>query len=66
MIARLGDICEKKIDTIKAAYKGDIDYVDISSIDNQRKIITQIQSMSIEDAPSRAKQLVFPGDNQEY
>ncbi len=62
MIARLGDICEKKIDTIKAAYKGDIDYVDISSIDNQRKIITQIQSMSIEDAPSRAKQLVFPGD----
>ena len=62
MIARLGDICEKKIDTIKAAYKGDIDYVDISSIDNQRKVITQIQSMSIEDAPSRAKQLVFPGD----
>lgn len=61
-MARLGDICEKKIDTIKAAYKGDIDYVDISSIDNQRKIITQIQSMSIEDAPSRAKQLVFPGD----
>mgnify|MGYP002536837705 CR=1 FL=1 len=61
-MVRLGDICEKKIDTIKAAYKGDIDYVDISSIDNQRKVITQIQSMSIEDAPSRAKQLVFPGD----
>lgn len=61
-MARLGDVCEKKIDTIKAAYKGDIDYVDISSIDNQRKVITQIQSMSIEDAPSRAKQLVFPGD----
>ena len=51
-MVRLGDICEKKIDTIKAAYKGDIDYVDISSIDNQRKVITQIQSMSIEDAPS--------------
>ena len=61
-MVRLGDICEKKIDTIKAAYKGDIDYVDISSIDNQRKVITQIQSMSIEDAPSRAKQLVCPGD----
>ena len=61
-MARLGDVCEKKVDTIKATYKGDIDYIDISSIDNQRKEITQIQSMSIVDAPSRAKQLVFPGD----
>ena len=33
-MVRLEDICAKKIDTIKAAYKGDIDYVDISSIDN--------------------------------
>ena len=61
-MARLGDVCEKKIDTIKATYKGDIDYIDISSIDNQRKEITQTQSISIENAPSRAKQLVFPGD----
>ena len=61
-MARLGDVCEKQVDTIKATYKGDIDYIDISSIDNQRKEITQIQSMSIVDAPSRAKQLVFPGD----
>ena len=61
-MARLGDVCEKKIDTVKATYKGYIDYIDISSIDNQRKEITQTQTMSIEDAPSRAKQLVFPGD----
>lgn len=61
-MARLGDICEKKVDTIKATYEGDIDYIDISSIDNRRKEITQTQSMPITDAPSRAKQLVFPGD----
>ena len=61
-MARLGDVCEKRVDTIKTTYEGDIDYIDISSIDNQRKEITQTQSMSIVDAPSRAKQLVFPGD----
>ena len=61
-MARLGDICERRIDTIKSTYEGDIDYIDISSVDNQRKEITQTQSMSIVDAPSRAKQLVFPGD----
>ena len=61
-MARLGDVCEKKIDTIKATYTGNIDYIDISSVDNQRKEITKTQSMLFEDAPSRAKQLVFPGD----
>ena len=61
-MARLGDICEKRVDTIKATYEGDIDYIDISSVDNQRKEIIQTQSMSIVDAPSRAKQLVYPGD----
>lgn len=61
-MVRLGDICGKKVDTIKATYRGNIDYIDISSVDNQRKEITKIQSMAIEDAPSRAKQLVFPGD----
>ena len=29
-MARLGDVCEKKVDTIKATYKGDIDYIDLS------------------------------------
>ena len=61
-MARLGDVCVKKVDTIKAIYNGNIDYIDISSVDNQRKEITQIQSMAFEDAPSRAKQIVFPGD----
>ena len=61
-MAKLGDICVKKVDTIKATYKGNIDYIDISSVDNQRKEITQIQNMAFEDAPSRAKQLVYAGD----
>lgn len=61
-MAKLGDVCVKKVDTIKATYKGNIDYIDISSVDNQRKEITQIQSMAFEDAPSRAKQLVYAGD----
>ena len=61
-MARLGEICEKKIDAIKSTYAGNIDYIDISSIDNQRKEITQTQKISFKEAPSRAKQLVFPGD----
>lgn len=62
MRVKLGDVCEKKIDTIKANYKGMIDYIDIASVDNQQKIITDTKQMTIENAPSRAKQLVFPGD----
>ena len=61
-MAKLGDVCEKKIDTIKSNYKGMIDYIDIASVDNQKKIITSTKQMAIEEAPSRAKQLVFPGD----
>ena len=38
-MAKLGDVCQKKIDTIKSTYKGDINYIDISSVDNQRKEI---------------------------
>ncbi len=62
MMVKLGDVCEKKIETVKTTYTGKIDYIDISSVDNQRKEITQTQSMLFEDAPSRAKQQVFPGD----
>ena len=61
-MAKLGDVCEKKIDAIKSTYKGIISYIDISSVDNQQKRITNTQQMTIEDAPSRAKQLVFSGD----
>lgn len=62
MRAKLGDVCENKIETIKATFRDDIDYIDISSIDNQRKKIIQTQTMAAQEAPSRAKQIVVPGD----
>lgn len=61
-MVKLGEICEKKIDTINSNYAGIIDYIDISSVDNQKKTITDTQRISFENAPSRAKQLVIPGD----
>lgn len=61
-MAKLGEICEKKIDTINSNYTGIINYIDISSVDNQKKTITDTQRISFENAPSRAKQLVIPGD----
>lgn len=42
MKVRLGDVSEKKIDILNAAYTGNIEYIDISSIDNQKKKIMQI------------------------
>lgn len=62
MKVRLGDVCEKKIDILNAAYTGNIEYIDISSIDNQKKKITQTHRIPVENAPSRAKQLVNVGD----
>ncbi len=61
-MARLGDVCESKIDTLKSMDEGYIDYIDISSVDNQKKTIEAVQSMLVQDAPSRAKQLVKQGD----
>ena len=31
-MARLGDVCEKKVDTIKATYKGDIDCYEMTLV----------------------------------
>lgn len=62
MKVRLGDVSEKKIDILNAAYTGNIEYIDISSIDNQKKKITQTHRIPVENAPSRAKQLVNVGD----
>lgn len=61
-MAKLGEICEKKIDIINSNYAGAINYIDISSVDNQKKTITGMQRMLFKNAPSRAKQLVIPGD----
>ncbi len=61
-MAKIGDVCASKIDTLSAVYNGKIDYIDISAVDNQEKKITQTAIVLAKDAPSRAKQLVEHGD----
>ena len=39
-----------------------IDYIDISSIDNIRNVIGDVKQYRLEDAPSRARQIVRSGD----
>lgn len=60
-MVKLGDIC-KKVTNINSDFIGEIDYIDISSIDNERKSIVSTQKLDFSEAPSRAKQLVLPGD----
>lgn len=59
---KLGELCEKDIDTIKDSYDGFIDYIDISSVNNKLKEIVQTQTIMAQEAPSRAKQIVKVGD----
>ena len=40
----------------------DIDYIDISSIDNTQHVIGSVKHYRLEDAPSRARQIVRAGD----
>ena len=40
----------------------EIDYIDISSIDNARQIVGDVKRYRIEEAPSRARQIVLSGD----
>ena len=58
----LDSYCEKKITTLQSSYNGLIDYIDISSVDNIEKRIISYQSVSAQDAPSRAKQLLKKDD----
>ncbi len=61
-MARLGTICSDSIETLKPSYRGYIDYIDISSIDNKLKRIVSTQRILANEAPSRAKQIVQKGD----
>ena len=54
--------CEKKISTLSATYEGQIDYIDIASVDNIEKKIASYQTIDAQEAPSRAKQLLKKGD----
>lgn len=59
---KLDELCVHKIETISSDENGLIDYFDIASIDNTKKKIISHQSLKIEEAPSRAKQIVQLND----
>lgn len=61
-MAKLGEVCEKKIETLKSVSTEYIDYIDIAAVNNKTKLIENVQTISTIDAPSRAKQLVKKGD----
>ena len=58
----LDTVCELKIETLSSQYDGKIEYIDISSIDNGEKTISNTQIINSKEAPSRARQLVKNGD----
>ncbi|MBE6418028.1 MAG: restriction endonuclease subunit S [Akkermansiaceae bacterium] len=57
------DLVDREIDKLKNL-KGNnaIRYVDISSIDNQSKKLTGFTEYTVEEAPSRAQQVIKKGD----
>jgi len=59
---RLGDICvpvaQRGPDSSKESFR----YIDLGSLDNKQKQVTEAKSVLVKDAPSRAKQNVKAGD----
>ena len=58
----LNAVCTNKVDTIRTDFEGEIEYIDISAIDNVEKNISSTQILASHEAPSRARQLVKRGD----
>lgn len=61
-IARIGDVTVSKVDQPGPGKGPNFTYIDISSVDNERKCIAAPRMVSTQAAPSRAKQLVHSGD----
>ncbi len=62
--ATIADLIAGKVPSIKKDFKRDdtIKYIDISSIDNQRNVITGYTEYILCNAPSRAQQHILQGD----
>lgn len=62
--ARLGDLVERVAtwNPVRHGAGQQINYIDLSSIDNETKSVTSDQWISADSAPSRARQLVKGGD----
>lgn len=58
----ISELVEKKVPQGPPKGKGDFYYIDISSIDNDKKIIIEPKKIPVTKAPSRAKQHVKAGD----
>jgi type I restriction enzyme S subunit len=60
---QIGDLCEA-VETIvpERRGKGNFRYVDISSINNEQKVITSVKIMANQEAPSRARQVILAYD----
>ena len=60
----ISDLVEKNLMSVKKFYKKEdqIEYIDISSIDNSSNTINETTSYKVKDAPSRAQQCVRLGD----
>lgn len=59
---KLGSLCTEKIENISVKQCDWLDYIDISSVDNVSKSINGYTTYSIDEAPSRAKQILKKGD----
>ena len=60
--ASLGEVANESVAQTGPATKADFVYVDIASIDRERKTVATAQAVSVEAAPSRAKQRLRSGD----
>lgn len=60
----ISDLVDNNVVSVKKVYKEEeqIEYIDISSIDNSSNTINQTTSYMVKDAPSRAQQCVRLGD----
>ncbi len=61
-VASLGDVTVPKIDQGGPVGSREFVYVDISSVDNKLKRITEQKTLAVTAAPSRAKQRLKAGD----
>ena len=61
---KIENIVDKSIASVKKSYQGDdeIEYIDISSIDNASNTVVETTKYKVSNAPSRAQQCVKKGD----
>ncbi len=59
---KLGDLCKPSSGQIKEKVDTLIDYIDISSVDNETKKVTGYQTITFGESPSRARKAVKRGD----